>query len=155
MKKAMLRLCRYTKPKKLREWQGSDPLPANSPQSYLSLQSPARSQSPKDNRSQWTVSRTRIQWYVNFCPVRHLDHHSAPSNLYVAQMTEESFQALRFLPLHEPTLQKTRTLVNAGHCRACFNVQWCTECAVMNENVQWRKAVFVVISHEEIKAGHI
>jgi len=28
--------------------------------------------------------------------------------------------------------------------RARFNLQWCTTCAVMNENVQWLKAVFAV-----------
>jgi len=25
--------------------------------------------------------------------------------------------------------------------RACFNVQWCTKCAVMTWNVQWWKAI--------------
>jgi len=29
--------------------------------------------------------------------------------------------------------------------RAGFNVQWCTKCAVMNESVQWWKAVFVIV----------
>ena len=28
--------------------------------------------------------------------------------------------------------------------RACFNMQWCTKCAVMNWNVQWWKAVCAV-----------
>jgi len=32
--------------------------------------------------------------------------------------------------------------------RACFNVQWCTKCEVMNENVQWWKAVFAVMNCE-------
>jgi len=36
--------------------------------------------------------------------------------------------------------------------RACFNVQWCTRHAALNENVQWWKAVFVVMSHEEIRS---
>jgi len=30
---------------------------------------------------------------------------------------------------------------------ACFNVQWCTKCGVMNENVQWWKAFFAVMNH--------
>ena len=30
--------------------------------------------------------------------------------------------------------------------RACFNVQWRTKCAVMNENVEWWKAVFAVMN---------
>ena len=29
--------------------------------------------------------------------------------------------------------------------RACFNVQWCTKCAVINENVHWWKAVCAVM----------
>jgi len=35
--------------------------------------------------------------------------------------------------------------------RACFDVQWCTKCAVMIENVQWWKAVCAVMNYEEIK----
>jgi len=30
-------------------------------------------------------------------------------------------------------------------CRACFNMQWCTKCAVMTWNVQWWKAIYVVM----------
>jgi len=36
--------------------------------------------------------------------------------------------------------------------RACFNVQWCTKWAVMNDIAQWWKAIFAVMNHEEIKA---
>jgi len=32
-------------------------------------------------------------------------------------------------------------------CRACFNVQWCTKCAMMNESVQQWKAVFVMMNY--------
>ena len=31
--------------------------------------------------------------------------------------------------------------------RACFNVEWCAQCAVMTWNVQWRKAVYAVSSN--------
>ena len=35
--------------------------------------------------------------------------------------------------------------------KSCFNAQWCTKCALMNENVQWLKAVSAVMNYEEIK----
>jgi len=43
----------------------------------------------------------------------------------------------------------TNDCLNAPEARACFNVQWCTKCAVMTENVQWWKAVCAVMKQEE------
>jgi len=34
---------------------------------------------------------------------------------------------------------------------ACFNVQWCTKCAVMNENMQWWKAVFAMTNKGKVE----
>ena len=55
----------------------------------------------------------------------------------------------RHLPLTIPA--PSSPTASSRSPRACFNVQRCTNCAVMNENVQWRNAVFVMMSHEEIK----
>jgi len=34
------------------------------------------------------------------------------------------------------------------YSRACFNVHWCTKCAVMNENVQRWEAIFAAMNDE-------
>ena len=43
-------------------------------------------------------------------------------------------------------IDRPAPLRGGGEHRACFSVQWCTKCAVMNENVQWRKAVCAVMN---------
>ena len=94
------------------------------PQSRIPLY---RIQTPRG----WMGSPCFRSWPSNEYGRLHVSHELAPLSVFMN--VENHFVRSRFCILLY---------------RACFNMQWCTKCAVMNENVQWWKAALVMILGE-------
>ena len=75
------------------------------------------------------------------CPLRPYFHHAFESCPLGSRPYVQLFSRIH---ANRDTFY---SIINAvPFSRACFSVQWCTKCAVMNENVQWWKAVCAVMN---------